>query len=134
MGNYQNIPVLGGTRGASENRSRKREYHHPISILQVNYGGVLGLTAVYTVCYAGPRARYVATENKQRRKQFADYELEMAVHLGRLLTVKLRGRAPAPARRRGRTLSPGADSTPCRAMIPRDVGPAFHGKPGQHST
>ena len=27
-----------------------------------------------------------------------------------------------------------ADSTPCRAMIPRDVGPAFHGKPGQDST
>jgi hypothetical protein len=27
-----------------------------------------------------------------------------------------------------------ADSTPCQAMIPRDVGPAFHGKPGQDST
>ena len=27
-----------------------------------------------------------------------------------------------------------ADSTACRAMIPRDVGPAFHGMPGHHST
>jgi len=24
-----------------------------------------------------------------------------------------------------------ADSTPCRAMIPRDVGPVFHGMPGR---
>jgi len=27
-----------------------------------------------------------------------------------------------------------ADSTPCRAMIPRDVGPVFHGMPGHRST
>jgi len=33
-----------------------------------------------------------------------------------------------------RAASTRADSTACRAMIPRDVGPAFHGMPGQHST
>jgi hypothetical protein len=27
-----------------------------------------------------------------------------------------------------------ADSTPCRATIPRDAGPTFHGKPGHRST
>jgi hypothetical protein len=27
-----------------------------------------------------------------------------------------------------------ADSTPCRARIPRDVGPVFHGMPGHRST
>ena len=27
-----------------------------------------------------------------------------------------------------------ADSTACRARIPRDVGPVFHGKPGHRST
>ena len=26
-----------------------------------------------------------------------------------------------------------ADSTACRARIPRDVGPVFHGKPGHRS-
>ena len=27
-----------------------------------------------------------------------------------------------------------ADSTPCRATIPRDAGPGFHGMPGHRST
>jgi hypothetical protein len=27
-----------------------------------------------------------------------------------------------------------ADSTPCRARIPRDVGPVFHSMPGHRST
>jgi hypothetical protein len=28
---------------------------------------------------------------------------------------------------------PSADSTACRAAIPRDAGPGFHGKPGHRS-